>query len=100
MMDPHEAHAIRQLWVSVAVAAIMDAVKDVHREKVYLDHVPKSPKGRLEMILSDHSYYFKSKDWRKVCENAGLAIKSDDVIDLLYKAPGSRELRSLVKDMQ
>ena len=100
MIDHHEAHAIRQLWVSVATTAIMDAIKDIHREKVYLSHVPKAPKDHLERIINRHASYFQHKDWRRVKENAGISIKTDDIIELLHKAPSPRDVRGLVRDMQ
>lgn len=95
MMDPHEAHAIRHLWVSVAITAIMDAIKEVYRERVYLSHVPTAPKTRLENIVTGHAKYFMSKDWLRVSENAGISIKTEDIIDLLYKAPNPKAIRNL-----
>ena len=77
-------------------------VKSAAPSPVILHHPEKkkAPKDHLERIINRHASYFQHKDWRRVKENAGISIKTDDIIELLHKAPSPRDVRGLVRDMQ
>ena len=79
MIDPHEAHAIRQLWVSVAATAILDAVSEISKE-----NSTKSKKN-LNKILEKHRRYFRSKSFRDVCNMAGFDPKPEKIIKMIER---------------
>lgn len=62
-MDPHEAQALRRLWIAAACAAVTDAAADVARARSEPDKAER---------IARHLRYFRSRDGRTVFSLAGI----------------------------
>lgn len=65
-----EAQICRRLWVAVACAAITDAAAEVAKARIG---------DKRYLAIAQAMYYFRGRDWREVCEMAGMTIRPDHV---------------------
>lgn len=69
----HESLAMLRMWRSVAAAAIIDAAKEI----------TGSHGSARETAIAHHSRYFHGRDWREICDTAGITCKPDAVMRFL-----------------
>lgn len=74
MIPASEAQPLRNLWAAVAMAALLDHHKRIHRAK------RSGSTTRIAYEVTAARSYVESADFREVCGNAGIWGFSPDTI--------------------
>ncbi|WP_273688438.1 hypothetical protein [Ketogulonicigenium vulgare] len=81
------AEAMRHLWQAVAAATIQDAA---HAVAVASDHGEEAKAKEIRHRMT----YFRGRDWRMICDFAGIGVRTDKIREELERAkrnaPGNR----------
>lgn len=71
---PHESLAMLKMWRGVAAGVITDAAREII--------LARNAKDRATAI-DYHTRYFNGRDWREVCETAGITHNPEAVMRFL-----------------